>query len=173
MAEQSTFSWQLKHSNLLYLAGTVLVLLDLSYQSRFWTQLELWLSLQEGTPGGLLPASEQHQRAHAWPIHSATDEIADSLLKMWRTKKPKEAHEVLARPDVRVTNKSDKAIHLPKILRLDEDVRNAFAHKAPAAAPASAAVAGDGIELAEQGLLGGGKSGKGGFGSLRVFSSQV
>lgn len=34
--EDLSFDWQLKHSNLLYLGGRVLVLLDLSYQSRFW-----------------------------------------------------------------------------------------------------------------------------------------
>ncbi len=96
------------------------------------TQLELWLSLQVGTADGLVPAREQQQRAHAWPIHSATDAIAKSLVDMWRTKTPAQAHEVLARPDVRVTNASDKTIHLPKILRLDEDVRKAFAPKSPA-----------------------------------------
>lgn len=82
-----------------------------------------------GTAAGLVPASEQQQRAHAWPIHSATDGLAKSLIDMWRDKTPKEAHEVLARTDVRVTNASDKTTHLPKILRLDEDVREAFAPK--------------------------------------------
>lgn len=120
------FGWQLANANLLYLGCRVLVLLDLSYQSRFWTQFELWLSLQEATPDGLTPAPEQRQRADPWPIHSATDALARSLLEMWRTKSPKDAYAVLKQPDVRVTNQSDKDTHLPKILKLNEKTQKAF-----------------------------------------------
>ena len=42
----------LKKVNWLYLGCSVLVLLDLSYLSRFWTQFEAWLSFQTiGTEG--------------------------------------------------------------------------------------------------------------------------
>jgi hypothetical protein len=122
--EDLYFDHQLKHANLLYLGCKVLVLLDLSYQSRFWTQFELWLSVQEGTDDGLKPATEVHaKRVHLEPIHNATKELADSLLNIWRTKTPEEAHKLLEGTDVQVTNQRDKKHHLPKILSLDEDVR--------------------------------------------------
>ena len=122
--EDLYFDHQLKHANLLYLGCKVLVLLDLSYQSRFWTQFELWLSVQEGTDEGLKPATEVHaKRVHLEPIHNATKELADSLLNIWRTKTPEEAHKLLEGTDVQVTNQRDKKHHLPKILSLDEDVR--------------------------------------------------
>lgn len=65
--EAMRFGHQLKHANLLYLGCNVLVLLDLSYQARFWTQFELWLSVQEGTDEGLKPATRRcthRQRVH-------------------------------------------------------------------------------------------------------------
>ena len=55
--------------------------------------------------------------ADLWPIHSATDELAKSLLGLWRKKTPDEAYRLLARPDVRVTNKRDKLTVLAKIPR--------------------------------------------------------
>ena len=63
------------------------------------TQFELWLSLQEGSTAGLRPVSEQSQRAHMKPIHGATDELASSLLSLWRTKSPEDAHAVLSRTE--------------------------------------------------------------------------
>mgnify|MGYP006152146973 CR=1 FL=1 len=36
--EQLLFAWQLRNANLLYLGLRVLVLMDLSYQSRFWVR---------------------------------------------------------------------------------------------------------------------------------------
>ena len=124
MTEQKCFKWQLQNSNLMYLGASVLVLLDVSYQSRFWTQLELWLSLQVGTSEGLQPASEDMQRAAVRPIHSATEEIASALVKMWQNKSHEEALETLRRPDVRCTNQSDKEDLLPKIALLNDEVRN-------------------------------------------------
>ena len=38
-AEKVCFGYQLRNANLLYLGSRVLVLMDLSYQSRFWTQV--------------------------------------------------------------------------------------------------------------------------------------
>ena len=116
-SEAMHFDHQLKHANLLYLGCKVLVLLDLAYQSRFWTQFELWLSMQEGTGEGLKPATEEHaKRVHLEPIHSATEVQVDSACDLWRTKTPEEAHKLLGKPDVQVTNQSDKRIHLEKSL---------------------------------------------------------
>jgi hypothetical protein len=112
------------------------------------TQFELWLSIQVAEADGLRPATSETQRAHLTPIHSATRELAASLLQLWRTKAPQEAHDVLKAPDVRVTNQSDKLIHLPKLLSLNADVREAMAvmaspaggHGADGSKTASAAV---------------------------------
>lgn len=41
-----TISRVLRTVNLLYLGTRVLVLADISYLSRFWTQFEAWLSMQ-------------------------------------------------------------------------------------------------------------------------------
>ena len=48
---------------------------------------------------GLRPVSEQSQRAHMKPIHGATDELASSLLSLWRTKSPEDAHAVLSQTE--------------------------------------------------------------------------
>ena len=45
---------------------------------------------------------------------------------MWATKTTGEAHEILAQPDVTVTNQSDKLAQLPKLLRLDALARHVF-----------------------------------------------
>ena len=55
------FKWMLQNINSLYLGCHVLILLDLSYLSRFWTQFEAWLSMQTATKEGLRPASEAEQ----------------------------------------------------------------------------------------------------------------
>ena len=96
-----------------------------------WTQFELWLSLQTTTERGLVPVAlrrthNQQPREHLWPIHSATDELADALNRMWREKTPEQAHRTLSSPDVRVTNQSDKEGQLKKILKLNKEVRQAL-----------------------------------------------
>jgi len=122
--EKMRFDHQLKHANLLYLGCYVLVLLDLAYQARFWTQFELWLSVQEGTDKGLKPATEVHtlKRVHLEPIHNATREHVVAAENAWRTKTPEDAYNMLKGTDVQVTNQSDKDLHLPKIRSLNDDV---------------------------------------------------
>ena len=46
---------------------------------------------------------------------------------MWQSKTAQEAHDILMKPDVTVTNARDKAIQLPKILHLDRKVQQLFA----------------------------------------------
>ena len=143
LAEQASFDWMLRHSNLLYLGCSVIVLIDLSYQSRFWPQFELWLSLRGVSDGTLGPSTERTQRAHALPIHSATTELTTSLIEFWRLKSPVEAHRVLRAKDVRVTNNKDKETMLPKIEAITEEARRALTAKKrelTQLAPAQAAV---------------------------------
>jgi hypothetical protein len=97
---------------MLYLGTQVLILLDLSYVSRFWTQFEAWLSMQFATPDGLKSAvGTQSTRHHIVAIQNAaaqSDMFTKMLLDQWATKTPDEAFEFLSKPDVTVTNKSDK-----------------------------------------------------------------
>ena len=45
---------------------------------------------------------------------------------MWASKTPKEAYDVLASPDVTVTNQKHKETQLKKLLALDREVREAM-----------------------------------------------
>lgn len=83
---------------------------DLSYISRFWTQFEAWLSMQEASQGGLLGAPEAQRRLTVASVHGANQALmAATLVDMWGTRSPEEAREVLAAPDVLVTKQSDDA----------------------------------------------------------------
>ena len=59
-AQMAEFKVMLGSVNMLYLGCQVLVLLDVSYLSRFWTMYEGWLSQQQPTAQGLkLAEAEQ------------------------------------------------------------------------------------------------------------------
>ena len=179
--EKVEFDWMLQNVNLLYLGMRVLVLLDLSYLSRFWvcvpamlcansphtlhsmcvcvssrihalpeplglhvsesclqTQFEFWLSLQRVVaPAGLEPAPETERRCEVVPIFNANPLMADGLNAMWASKTVDEAHALLARDDVTVTNQKDKKKQLEKLLKLNDEVRN-YAEAPPKAATRSA-----------------------------------
>ena len=125
-AEKAEFDMMLPNINLLYLGATVLVLMDLSYLSRFWTQFEAWCSMQKCTTEGLLSAPEAERRAVVKCIHNAPPTMGKTLVGMWGNVNAQQAYEVLKRPDVSVTNAKDKEMQLPKMLKLDEDVRAAM-----------------------------------------------
>ena len=124
-SEKVYFKWMLENINVLYLSVSVLILLDLSYISRFWTQYEAWLSMQTATKDGLRPATEAQRRCEIRCIYTATQNMAEALTAIWATKTPAEAFATLAKPDVTVTNESDKEQQLPKILTFDDRVRKA------------------------------------------------
>ena len=128
-AETSSFLLMLKHVNMLYLGTTVLILLDISSISRFWTQFEAWCSMQRLAPNGLASAVGTVEERHSIRcVHSAESGIDDiRLVRMWAQKTPTEAYTTLSKPDVSVTNQSDKETQLPKILELDKQVKDAFA----------------------------------------------
>ena len=62
--DAAAFKRMLKEVNRLYLGTTVLILLDMSYVSRFWTQFESWLSMQYATPSGLKSAVGTEKQRH-------------------------------------------------------------------------------------------------------------
>ena len=109
--------------NLLYLGASVLILLDLSYTSRFWTSYEAWLSMQEPTAKGSRPAPPEKKRHTIVPIYNASELLGRVLEETWANKTPDEAMPVHSRPDVTVTNESDKVVQLGKLKSFDETVR--------------------------------------------------
>ena len=119
--EHAEFTMMLPHINLIYLAARVLVIMDSSYFSRFWTLFEAWLATQEVTAEGLRPATAAAQRCHIECIHQAVMKFDGEKLKAtWVTKTPQEAYEVLSSNDITVTNTADKEAQLPKLLKLNE-----------------------------------------------------
>ena len=128
--DQAAFKRMLKEVNRLYLGTTVLIILDLSYVSRFWTQFESWLAMQFAMPDGLKPAvGTRNARHHIVCIQNAVEQSAlfeKALIDMWAAKTPQQAHAFLSKPDVTVTNQSDKEGQLPKIKALDATVQAAF-----------------------------------------------
>jgi hypothetical protein len=115
---------------MLYLGTTVLILYDLSYASRFWTQFEAWLSMQFATPDGLKSAvGTKYGRCNIVCIQNAAEQAKQHtqlLVDQWATKTPQQALEFLSKPDVTVTNMSDKDGQLSKIMTLDATVKGAF-----------------------------------------------
>ena len=92
----------------MYLSFSVLILLDLSYISRFWTQYEAWLSFQTATQDGLRPASEAELRCEIVPMYNTNASFIDGLRDMWAKATPQEAFQKLKQPDCTVTDESDK-----------------------------------------------------------------
>jgi len=58
--------------------------------------------------------------------------MASELVRMWAHRSIGEARELLASPDVTVTNQADKELQLLKLLELDSLVSEAFASCAEA-----------------------------------------
>ena len=83
--------------------------------------------MQMVTPDGLKPAVGEGGRCTIQAILNANSSIVSSLQSMWATKSPQEAYDVLAQPDVTVTNESDKWNQLPKLLALNEMVMRSSA----------------------------------------------
>jgi hypothetical protein len=134
LKEKAEFQLMLTCITDLYLTASVLILLDGSYASRFWTLTEAWCSMQTATSNGLQPSTEAKSRYTISCIHNATIETtAKGLVDLVSTKKPEEMYEILKKPDVNVTNAKDKDTMLPKILEINarviEGFKDGFKHK--------------------------------------------
>jgi len=128
--EKAEFDRMLAQVNLLYLGCSVLVMIDMTYIGRFWTQFEAWLSMQSPTPEGLKPTEEVGAalRCEVACLHNAKALALDEKLRgMWADKTPGEAYAVLSQPDVVVTNEGDKTTQLRKLEKLDQLVRETLA----------------------------------------------
>jgi len=128
-AEKVHFDFMLQNVNLLYLGLKVIILLENSYVGRFWTQFEAWLSMQTPSAEGLMPSSgpADQSRYEIVPIYSTNTHLTDSLRETWGSKAPDEARDVLSEPSVTVTNMGDKKTQLKKLLKFNDQVKQACA----------------------------------------------
>ena len=122
--ETHEFRMSLPNINLLYIGCSVLILMDRTYIGRFWTQFEAWLAMQQATRLGLVSAPAGMRRYEIMCVHGAPEALKASLIEEWSTCTAVVAHEKLSRPDVVVTNQSDKTKQLPKLLALNEQVQD-------------------------------------------------
>jgi hypothetical protein len=142
--EKAEFQLMLDSIPHLYLIAQVLILLDGSYASRFWTLTEAWCSMQTATKKGLLNFISKPEdadftgsdvqvgsRCTIKCIHNAAKEttrmhLSYALVDLVATQTPEGMHGILKKPDVNVTNAKDKETILPKILKYNEDVIEGF-----------------------------------------------
>ena len=117
------FKRMISQVNLLYLGTSVLILLDLSYVSRFWTQFEAWLSMQQATTGKLCRASGSMRRETIVTIYNGTQTAVRLLEEQWADVSPEQAMVVLATPDVTVTNQKDKTTQINRLKIFAENVK--------------------------------------------------
>ena len=109
----------------LYLTAQVFILLDNAYLSRFWTLMEAWCSMMALTKDGVRKAEDAERRYTIQCLHNADPEFdAPKLIKMLSTKSPEEVHDILAKPDINLSNQKDKQIMLPKVKETNERVKH-------------------------------------------------
>ena len=142
LREKAEFKLMLNAIPDLYLTARVLILLDGSYASRFWTLTEAWCSMQTVTPEGLRPAKDEERRYTIKCIHNANDKHdGEGLVEKVSKNEPKEMYDLLKRPDVNVTNAKDKETMLPVLKKIEEHVKETFqkhGEPGPASGQASA-----------------------------------
>jgi hypothetical protein len=112
----------LENSTTLFLGLDVLILLDLQYQVRFWTQFEAWLSMRSTCADGLVGAS-QNFRAYIVCLGLANQDHRQALLTTWAETSVRDAFIMLSNKEVLVTNQKDKASQLPKIVHINHAIR--------------------------------------------------
>ena len=104
------------------------------YLGRFWTQFEAWLSMRTCSKDGLLSDSdEKDYRFEIRCLYTAgRTGTGEQVKRLWLSGESgkgvsaEEAHRILDGKDIEVTNKSDKANQLPKIMKLDEKVKEYY-----------------------------------------------
>lgn len=124
-AEKAEFNLMLGAIADLYLTANVLILLDTSYLSRFWTLTEAWCSMQAATKEGLRPVGPGEPRRYTIKcIHNASyDFAAPALENLVGKNTAADMSKILKAPDVLVTNQKDKDDMIPIIEKIDENVK--------------------------------------------------
>ena len=120
--EQAEFSLMLLAIADLYLSARVLLLVDNSYSSRFWTLFEAWSSMQQLTRTGLRNATDAESRCSIMTLHNASATVGEALVELLKRKSPEEVSEILAKPDIQLTNQKDKDAMIPKLKEMNEHV---------------------------------------------------
>ena len=116
------------------LGATVLVLLDRSYGSRFWTQFESWLSMQIACSAGLISAAEHMRRCDIVNLKDCPDDYAMGIINEWSNVTTEKAKEKLRKEDIFVTNAKDKDSQLDKLTQFNTKVVSLGLGRAGAAA---------------------------------------
>ena len=123
--DKAMFAEMFASVNVIYVGMRVLILLDISYMSRFWTQTEAWMSMQDASTAALATACEEKRRYTIVPLQRVRDGVGDARRHVGR-RSAQETYDILAQLDVLVTNHSDKERQLPKILKLSETIKQAI-----------------------------------------------
>ena len=129
-ADQAAFDLMLPSITDLYLTARVLILLDNTYIGRFWTTMEAWSAMMTATPDGVRAAIGSEKRYSIACIHNAANtpqESSRQLVGLVSDKTPAQMRDILAKPDVAVTNAKDKEAMLPIVGQTDEHVKQMMA----------------------------------------------
>ena len=119
--EKAEMKLMLEAMTFLYASAQVLILLDTQYIGRFWTLTEAWCSMQTAEPRGLRPAADAEKRFAVACIHSADSHLQESLEEN-REKSNLKMAEMLAQPDIHVTNAHDKEAILPIMRGMNDTI---------------------------------------------------
>ena len=79
--------------------------------------------MRKVTAEGLVATPASEGRCTIKCIHNAPPEFESMIVNMWAGKTADEAYETLSKPDVTVTNQSDKDTQLEKIVALNERIK--------------------------------------------------
>jgi len=119
--ETAYFRKALRDVNLLYLSMKVLIMLDASYQTRFWCIYESWCAMRSVRPSGLEPARDGERRWAVACLGSYADTAAENttaLEKSWHEVSTEVALRKMRSDDIQVTNQSDKDEQIKKLQNL-------------------------------------------------------
>ena len=138
--EMTEFSLMLSAIADLYMTSLVLILLDKSYDSRFWPLTESWCAMQQVTMDGLGPTEQGQERYTIKCIHDANEKNKSFLIDYVSKKTEREMRQKLAMADVNVTNMKDKETMLPIIQEMDKHVISIMRELGDESAPSLSSV---------------------------------
>uniref|UniRef100_A0A7S4VDW4 Heterokaryon incompatibility domain-containing protein n=1 Tax=Alexandrium monilatum TaxID=311494 RepID=A0A7S4VDW4_9DINO len=108
--------------NIIYLGAKVLSLVNSTYTRRFWPQFEYILANRAISERGFEPSFGRNTVRCIQSLEQVTAEQSRTLRAQWGEKTIAEAIEILGKPDVKVTNASDKTVLLGKLPDLEDEL---------------------------------------------------
>jgi hypothetical protein len=127
--QKAEFALQLSNVNVLYMGASVLLLVDWSSMSRFWTAFETWLSFQKGSETGLVSVGDDKEfRGTIVCVNGASsDSLPRAIKEEWMGCSVEDSMKKLGNRSVMsVTNGGDIDIQLEKVAGLSELTRSVF-----------------------------------------------